>query len=182
MKLYLRINSGTLAGRQFILESGFLTVGRGETCSVRFDPLTERIASKQHAFIEARADGYYLTDNQSTNGTLLNNVEVTTSKLNSGDSVQFGTHGVTANVLIEDRPLSDQPQENFRDYQVEQFNQIAAQEPASLNASQQNVGLGRMAVRAEPPMERRSTAITLCEAAPSCRATSAAATTSSRCR
>ncbi len=143
--------SGTLAGRQFMLESGFLTVGRGETCSVRFDPLTERIASKQHAFIEARADGYYLTDNQSTNGTLLNDVAVTAAKLKSGDEIQFGKHGVTATILIEDRPLSDQPQENFHDHQVQQFNQIAAQAPVSINASLQNVGLGRKAMRAEPP-------------------------------
>ena len=72
MKLRLTINGGSLAGREFDLETGFLTVGRSETCSVRFDPLTERIASKQHAFIEARPDGFYVTDNKSTNGTLLN--------------------------------------------------------------------------------------------------------------
>ena len=72
MKLQLTVESGTLAGQRFELETGFLTVGRSETCSVRFDPASERIASKQHAFIEAGPDGYYLTDNQSTNGTLLN--------------------------------------------------------------------------------------------------------------
>ena len=70
MKLQLTIGSGTLAGQVFDLETGFMTIGRGENCTVRFDPSGERIASKQHAFIEAKADGYYLTDNQSTNGTL----------------------------------------------------------------------------------------------------------------
>ena len=62
MKLQLTVNDGTLAGRVFELESGFLTIGRGENCSVRFDPTSERIASKQHAFIEARPDGYYITE------------------------------------------------------------------------------------------------------------------------
>ncbi len=53
MKLNLTIADGTLAGRAYELESGFLTIGRSDTCSVRLDPLTERIASKQHCFIEA---------------------------------------------------------------------------------------------------------------------------------
>src|SRR3954452_22726003 len=101
MKLLLTINSGTLASRIFELETGFLTVGRGENCSVRFDPASERIASKQHAFIEARADGYYLTDNESTNGTLLNGERIQKSKLKSGDTIQFGRNGVTAGVNIE---------------------------------------------------------------------------------
>ena len=72
MKLSLTISSGSLAGQNYELETGFMTVGRSETCSIRFDPMTERIASKQHAFIEAKVDGFYVTDNKSTNGTLLN--------------------------------------------------------------------------------------------------------------
>src|ERR1041385_5573382 len=105
MKLKLTGNSGTLAGRQFDLESGFLTIGRGETCSIRFDPMTERVASKQHAFIEAKADGYHLTDNQSTNGTYVNGHRVITEKLNSGDQIQFGTNGITASVQIDHQPF-----------------------------------------------------------------------------
>src|SRR5574338_1234130 len=98
MKLHLTITSGTLAGQDFELETGFLTIGRSENCTVRFDPRGERIASKQHAFIEARPDGYYITDNQSTNGTLVNGLRVQKSRLNSGDEVQFGKNGVTADV------------------------------------------------------------------------------------
>ena len=86
MKLTLVLTDGTLAGRSYDLETGFLTIGRGENCSIRFDPQRERIASKQHAFIEAKADGYYLTDNQSTNGTFLNGEKIESPrKLASGD-------------------------------------------------------------------------------------------------
>src|SRR5580765_4992681 len=102
MKLHLTIDTGTIAGRSFDLETGFLTIGRSETCSVRFDPISERIASKQHAFIEARADGFYLRDNKSTNGTLVNGVKVDTVKLVSGDQVQFGANGATATVRIDE--------------------------------------------------------------------------------
>lgn len=153
MKLNLTISSGTLAGRSYDLEAGFVTIGRSETCSVRLDPMSERIASKQHAFIEARADGFYLTDNRSTNGTLLNGQKVETARLNSGDQIQFGSNGVTASVLIE----NGQPQavasgrQSYREFEVQQFNQTAAAEPASLQNSISNFGLGRKAtVKPEP--------------------------------
>lgn len=157
MKLYVTINGGTLAGRSFDLESGFLTIGRGDNCSIRFDPLGERIASKQHAFIEAKVDGYYLTDNNSTNGTFLNGASVTSAKLSSGDQIQFGRNGVTATVRIEDQPgvAATAPafaqQESFRDLQVAQFNQIAATEPVGFQNSISNFGLSSIsAVKPEP--------------------------------
>ncbi len=150
MKLQLVVESGTLAGRVFELETGFLTVGRGETCSVRFDPNTERIASKQHAFIEARADGFYLTDNNSTNGTIVNGQSVSTTKLTSGDRVQFGREGITSSVKVTDHAAI--PQQNYANYEAQQYSQIVAQQPVNLQASLNNFALGSAsAVKAEPP-------------------------------
>ncbi|MCY7375758.1 MAG: PrsW family intramembrane metalloprotease [Pyrinomonadaceae bacterium] len=100
MKLLLTVQDGTLAGRIYELTTGFLTVGRGETCAVRFDPQTERIVSKQHAYIEKKADGFYLFDYKSTNGTLLNGQKIQVAKLNFGDRIQFGKNGVEAVVSI----------------------------------------------------------------------------------
>jgi RsiW-degrading membrane proteinase PrsW (M82 family) len=156
MKLFLTINSGTLTGQSYDLETGFLTVGRGEMCSVRLDPITERIASKQHAFIEAKFDGYYLTDNQSTNGTFINGERVQTAKLRSGDIVQFGRNGVTASISIKDSvlpsvPAQDVPaKEAFRDLQIEQFNKLAESEPVDLQSSLSGIGLGRVDPRPQP--------------------------------
>ncbi len=149
MKLRLRISSGTLSGQEFELESGFLTIGRGDTCSIRFDPQSERIASKQHAFVEARPDGYYLTDNQSTNGTLLNGANITAAKLSSGDQIQFGSRGVTASVYIDAGSIAVSHQD-FNDLQARRFNQIAGSEPVSFQASLQSLGLGRVAEKPEP--------------------------------
>lgn len=101
MKLSLQIKSGSLAGKNFQLNEGFLTIGRGENCTVKFDPLAERTASKKHAFIEKKSDGFYLFDNESTNGTLLNGGKIQSAKLNSGDHIQFGTGGIEAAVSIE---------------------------------------------------------------------------------
>ncbi len=149
MKLQLTIEGGSLAGQTFDLQTGFLTVGRGETCSVRFDPFSERVASKQHAFIEAKADGYYVTDNQSTNGTLLNGSVVNSAKLSSGDRIQFGRNGVTALVTIDGDAASVAiPQASFRDVQVQQFNQIAASGPVNVQNSLSNLGLGNVKMQA----------------------------------
>src|SRR5678816_2529325 len=101
MKLRLTVDSGTLAGRVYELESGFLTIGRGENCSIRFDPKIERIASKQHAFVEAKSDGFYLTDNKSLNGTLVNGEKIQRTQIHTGDTIEFGRKGVSASVQIE---------------------------------------------------------------------------------
>jgi RsiW-degrading membrane proteinase PrsW (M82 family) len=101
MKLSLNIKSGTLAGQNFNLNQKFLTIGRGENCDVRFDPHGERVASKQHAFIEEKPDGFYLFDNNSTNGTFLNGQKIQSAPLRSGDIIQFGKNGVEASIFIE---------------------------------------------------------------------------------
>ncbi len=107
MKLVLNIQSGSLSGQKFELSNGFMTIGRDEKCSVRFDPLTERVASKQHAFIEAKPDGFYLSDNNSSNGTLLNDEKIQSAKLNSGDKIQFGRNGVEATIVLENEAAID---------------------------------------------------------------------------
>lgn len=145
MKLQLTITSGSLAGQVFELGTGFLTIGRSENCSVRFNPRTELVASKQHAFIEARADGYYIADNQSTNGTLVNGARVDRAKLNSGDSIQFGRNGVTASVAIESVDLPDSvPAADFREAQLLQFEKAASLEPAGVRNSVSSLGLGNV--------------------------------------
>lgn len=143
-KLTITIDAGTLAGRSFELETGFLSIGRGENCSIRFDPLGERIASKQHAFVETRADGYYITDNQSTNGTFLNGQLITSAKLNNGDAVQFGKNGVTAIIRIDDAHVSSVA--DFRSDQIDQFEQVAQTRPHSMQSSLVNFGLSSASV------------------------------------
>ncbi len=149
------MNSGSLSGRRFDLETGFLTIGRGETCSIRFDPLAERIASKQHAFVEAKADGFYLSDNKSTNGTQLNGHTVDSAKLHSGDTIQFGPNGVIASVSIDGEGQGNESQREFRELEAQQFTRIASQEPVSMQMSIQNFALGGAAIKPEPTKTRK---------------------------
>lgn len=147
MRLLLTITSGSLNGQTFDLSEGALSIGRSETSSIRFDPLTEKIASKQHAFIELRTDGFYLIDNRSTNGTFLNGQRVDSAKLNDGDTVQFGKQGNTANVKVESGYVSEPTVQSVPANQGQfspptQFSPNLQKQQASLRDSMANFGLG----------------------------------------
>ena len=154
MKLRLTITSGSLDGQVFELESGFISIGRSENCTVRFDPRGERIASKQHAFVEARPDGFYIRDNQSTNGTLVNGSPIETARLSSGDVIQFGRNGTTGMISIEAESTAPAiPAQEFRQIEMQQFQQAAEQAPQtkSVQVSLSNMGLGHLEAPKPPP-------------------------------
>ncbi|MGI8885276.1 MAG: PrsW family glutamic-type intramembrane protease [Pyrinomonadaceae bacterium] len=160
MKLLLTIESGSLAGQTFDLTDGFITIGRSENCSVRFDPLNEKIASKQHAFIEAKPDGFHITDNTSTNGTYVNDERIQSVKLNSGDRVQFGRQGNTARVSIamQSEPMSAptvlRPNADFGQFQSAptQFAPAIAIAPQlSFKNTLSGVGINHVEIAPEPP-------------------------------
>jgi len=149
MKLILTIENGSLAGRRYELNEGFLTIGRSENCAVRFDPLKETVVSKQHAYIEKKADGFYITDNQSTNGTIVNGQKIQTEKLNSSDKVQFGANGIQAEISI-DFGLPANPPSNSRaeseppaEAQIGQANQFSPQ-PRNWRNSVSGIGVGNV--------------------------------------
>jgi RsiW-degrading membrane proteinase PrsW (M82 family) len=146
MKLRLTVNTGTLAGRVYELESGFLTIGRGENCSIRLDPKIERIASKQHAFIEAKSDGFYLTDNNSLNGTHVNGERIHRVQLHPGDTIEFGRKGVSASVQVErSATVPDQSAAQFQ-----QIQQVAGRHTDNFQNSMSNIGLGQLEAVPEP--------------------------------
>lgn len=152
MQLRLTIESGTLVGREFTLESGFLTIGRGDQCSIRFDPLTERIASKQHAYINAQPDGFYITDNQSTNGTLVNGNRIETARLSDGDVIQFGKNGVRAKVSIGAETNVAAPMnvaDQYDDEQPAPFDMAEVAPAKSVQLSISQLGLG--GIQTAPP-------------------------------
>lgn len=103
MKLQLTLQTGPLAGTIQSLDTvnsltPWLTLGRSPACSW---PFAETMVSGQHAFIHAESDGFYLTDQQSTNGTLVNGVRVQRVLLRHGDYIQLGYHGPQLLVEIE---------------------------------------------------------------------------------
>jgi hypothetical protein len=85
---WLVVKSGEHHGTRFRLNSnGETSIGRDGTNDVVLD---DPSASREHAKVRASEAGYYLTDLDTTNGTLLNGRQVSRQKLHPGDEVQIG--------------------------------------------------------------------------------------------
>lgn len=62
-------------------------IGRNSDCSL---PITDPNVSRVHAQIISTDDGFVITDNDSTNGTFVNDVAVTSTLLRNGDMIRIG--------------------------------------------------------------------------------------------
>jgi protease PrsW len=145
MKLSITLQNSSLVGKTFDITDGFLTFGRSEKCNVQFAP-TERIVSSNHAYIQFLADGFYLVDNNSTNGSFVNGERVQKIKLNSGDKIGFGRNGIEAVVQI----LTPQVEKFQSNFQVPQINQVFQQPPPSVMNSMSYIGLHNNNVDKQP--------------------------------
>ncbi len=79
--------TGPQMGARYVLKAEEAVVGRTDDCAIRN---TDSSVSRVHARIECRADGFYVRDLESTNGTFVNNLPVADSKLEDGDYIRFG--------------------------------------------------------------------------------------------
>ncbi|MEW6732436.1 MAG: PrsW family glutamic-type intramembrane protease [Acidobacteriota bacterium] len=115
MKLRLMIQNGSLNGCQFELEQGSLLLGRGPDCAIRFDSTLDPGVSTRHAMIQAEPDGFYLIDQQSTNGTYSNANRIQRVLLRSGDMIQLGGQGPQIYVMVEGHfaPVYNSPPQPF---------------------------------------------------------------------
>jgi pSer/pThr/pTyr-binding forkhead associated (FHA) protein len=82
------VANGDGKGRVFEIDAAAVTVGRGHANDI---PLDDEFASTQHARLEARADGVWLEDVGSTNGTVVNGMRIDgPRKLSPGDVIRIG--------------------------------------------------------------------------------------------
>ncbi len=66
-----------------------LVIGRHSGSDVVID---SGAVSEHHARIDALEEGYFITDLESTNGTVLNGMVISTSQLRHGDIIRIGRH------------------------------------------------------------------------------------------
>jgi RsiW-degrading membrane proteinase PrsW (M82 family) len=99
MKLKLEVQSGSLTGQRFEMQNGWVMVGRGEDCPMRF--ASDPVVSSRHAILHALPDGFHLIDQRSTNGTFVNGQRITDAILRSGDVIHLGANGPQLFVTIE---------------------------------------------------------------------------------
>lgn len=74
-------------GQLVVLGEFVVTMGRLPECTISFD---DPNISREHAAIRPDGDGFVLTDNGSTNGTLVNGSAVTAHRLVDGDRIDIG--------------------------------------------------------------------------------------------
>ncbi len=80
--------TGPTMGCRYPLTDRPLVLGRGEDTDIR---LGDNSVSRKHALIEPNADGYYVSDQQSTNGTFVNDKQLDGMLLlKDGDYLRVG--------------------------------------------------------------------------------------------
>jgi two-component system cell cycle response regulator len=79
--------TGPGMGTRYSLSDSPVVLGRGNDCDIR---INDHSVSRRHARIQPGADGYYAVDLQSTNGTFVNDVVASISKLKDGDYLRVG--------------------------------------------------------------------------------------------
>ncbi|MBL8149651.1 MAG: PrsW family intramembrane metalloprotease [Blastocatellia bacterium] len=101
MRLILTVQSGSLEGRQYLIQREYVLLGRSSDCHICFESKNDPGVSLRHATIELHPDGFYLVDQRSTNGTVVNGSFIQRVKLSSGDMIQLGSRGPTMVVQVE---------------------------------------------------------------------------------
>ena len=84
----LIVQSGKHKGKKIELPDREVVIGRDESCFIR---MTSNEVSRQHCAVSLRAEGVYVRDLQSQNGTLVNAVRIENEQvLRDGDVLQVG--------------------------------------------------------------------------------------------
>ncbi|MFN0111366.1 MAG: PrsW family glutamic-type intramembrane protease [Blastocatellia bacterium] len=100
--LRLIIQNSAHSGEQLYLDparTNWVMLGRGEESLFRF---AEPSVSTRHAMISTEGGEFFLLDQDSRNGTLLNGERVRTAKLKTGDVIELGSFGPRLQVVIDE--------------------------------------------------------------------------------
>ena len=99
--------TGPAMGHRYALGDKPLMVGRGDDCDLR---IPDHSVSRRHAKIEPSPDGYIVTDLGSTNGTFVNDTQVTADgevPVANGDKLRVGPLEFTVRIDIPKPTASD---------------------------------------------------------------------------
>jgi signal transduction histidine kinase len=97
-KATLLVIHGADQGARFDIGDGPVGLGRGVRNEIR---VVDNEVSRQHATIHCANGAYVLTDCNSSNGTLVNGVQVRVRELRNGDQVQLGRSVLLFNQISE---------------------------------------------------------------------------------
>ena len=83
----LIVRAGNQAGSRFELTSDITRLGRHPDSEISLDDIT---VSRRHADVQRTAEGYFVADSGSLNGTYVNQERVERAQLRHGDELQIG--------------------------------------------------------------------------------------------
>ena len=109
-KAKMLVVSGPLQGREFLITKDLFTLGSGTHNDLM---LEDSSISKRHCEISVDGDGYQIRDLESTNGTIVQGVRVSTAYLTPGAEVQLGKTRLVFCPLAESNDLPLSRNENF---------------------------------------------------------------------
>ncbi|MBD3346262.1 MAG: transglycosylase SLT domain-containing protein [Chitinivibrionales bacterium] len=89
---YLEITRGVEKGRKFILADGAVSIGRSTQNAIPMHASEKRV-SGHHAILYKTGDRIMIQDLESSNGTFVNEEQISETALNPGDVVGFGKMG-----------------------------------------------------------------------------------------
>ena len=104
-RLFLKYEQAVL--KEFTLSQGVVTIGRLPDNLIQVDNLA---VSGHHAKIYWEADHYTLEDNNSLNGTFVNNRRISKTVLKDGDEVLIGKHTVVFKEERREEPHASGPE------------------------------------------------------------------------
>lgn len=106
MKIVLTgVISGLADGEHKAFEQAQISLGRDPSeCDIVFTNDRFPMVSRRHAAITLEADGWYLSDQNSTYGTFLNGQRITRIRLEAGNVCQLGTNGPSVGIFSLEDP------------------------------------------------------------------------------
>ncbi|MDP1550073.1 MAG: trypsin-like peptidase domain-containing protein [Nitrosomonas sp.] len=149
-KIIIKHLTGTKANQleSFELPFDAITFGRNTNCQVNYDPEKEDLVSRNHLKITPQGeDAFLLTDLNSSNGTFVNDKQVTEPvTLNAGDTVQLGKGGPKFIFELDPPPAAKKTREagSFSDSKSTRENERQAQsgETRTKTAEPKKQGIG----------------------------------------
>jgi pSer/pThr/pTyr-binding forkhead associated (FHA) protein len=88
----LLVRSGPQKNQKFILAGKNIILGRSDEANIVLDDVT---VSRTHALISKESNTWKITDKGSLNGTYVNFIRISDTKLSAGDDIQIGKYRFT---------------------------------------------------------------------------------------
>jgi len=85
---WLRIVKGPLAGKEFVIYQDRTVIGASPKADITL--FKDESIEPEHAVIEMTPRGFTITDQRSRTGTFVNDREIESQQLKSGDRIQIG--------------------------------------------------------------------------------------------